>query len=45
MKETIVSGRSCFSNDGGEKNDGVEGNEKVLNSGVSASGKLMKGCW
>jgi hypothetical protein len=41
-----IAGRSCFVNDGGEKNDGVKGktDERLLVIGVSATGK-MKGCW
>jgi hypothetical protein len=41
-----IAGRSCFGNDGCEKNDGVKGktDERLLVIGVSAMGK-MKGCW
>jgi hypothetical protein len=38
------AGRSCFGNEnGGEKNDGVEEDEKMLISGVSASGTTDEG--
>jgi hypothetical protein len=42
-----IAGRSCFGNDGGEKNDGVKGktDERLLVIGVSATGEKMKGCW
>jgi hypothetical protein len=49
-KGETSAGRSCFVNENGEEMVdwsvlGVGRNEKVLNSGVSASGKMMKGCW
>jgi hypothetical protein len=38
-----IAGQSCFSNDGGEKNDGVEGDKKNVERWCFSIGKTDEG--